>query len=266
MLYGTLANVATVALGSLLGIFLARFFEKSRRLKKLPDALMKAISLCVIFIGIKGALDGMFKITEVGTVETTGSFIIVLISMVVGTAIGSLVKIDHLLKKLGDFIESKMTKSKKEEKKPDDPNQPITAATDSEDQRSISKAFVATTLTCCVGAMAIMGALNAGLNGDHSLLYTKAVLDFITAFVYSSAFGIGAIFAAVPIFLYQGAIELGAGFLSGILQASVNEMSIVGSIIVMGLGLNMLGATKIKIANMLPAIFLPILLCLIPIF
>lgn len=266
MLYGTLANVATVALGSLLGIFLARFFEKSRRLKKLPDALMKAISLCVIFIGVKGALDGMYKITEVGTVETTGNFIIVLISMVVGTAIGSLIKIDYLLKKLGDFVEKKLTKNKKENNKPQDPNQPITATTEGEDPKSISKAFVATTLTCCVGAMAIMGALNAGLNGDHSLLYTKAVLDFITAFVYSSAFGIGAIFAAIPIFLYQGAIELGAGFLSGILQASVNEMSIVGSIIVMGLGLNMLGATKIKVANMLPAIFLPILLCLIPIF
>lgn len=265
MLYGTLANVATVVLGSLLGIFLARFFEKSRRLKKLPDALMKAISLCVIFIGLKGALDGMLKITETGTVETTGNFLIVLISMVVGTAIGSLIKIDHLLKRFGDFIERKMTKNKREEK-PTDPNQPITAATDAEDQRSISKAFVATTLTCCVGAMAIMGSLNAGLNGDHSLLYTKSVLDFITAFVYSSAFGIGAMFAAVPIFLYQGAIELGAGFLKGVLEASVNEMSIVGSIIVMGLGLNMLGATKIKIANMLPAIFLPILLCLIPIF
>ena len=262
MLYGTLANVATVALGSLLGVFLARFFEKSRRLKKLPDALMKAISLCVIFIGVKGALDGMVKITELGTVEETGNFIVVLISMVVGTAIGSLIKIDHLLKKLGDVVERKLTKNKKVENKAQDPNAPITAATEGEDQKSISKAFVATTLTCCVGAMAIMGSLNAGINGDHSLLYTKALLDFITAFVYSSAFGIGAIFAAVPILLYQGAIELGAGFLSGVLEASVNEMSIVGSIIVMGLGLNMLGATKIKVANMLPAVFLPILLCL----
>ncbi len=266
MLLGTLVNAGTIILGSLLGVLLAKFFEKSRRLKKLPDALMKAISLCVIFIGVKGALEGMFQITEDGRIVESGSFLIVLISMVVGTTIGSLIKINSLLKRFGDFVERKLSNSKKS-KENEDPNAPVTLnKDDGEDQRSVSKAFVATTLTCCVGAMAIMGALDAGLEGDHSLLYTKAILDFITAFVYSSAFGIGAIFASVSVLLYQGIIELGAGFLSGVLVSSINEISAVGSIIVMGLGLNMLGATKIKVADMLPSVFLPILLCAIPIF
>ena len=250
MLYGTLANVGTVVVGSLLGLLLAKFFNKSKRLRRLPDALMKAISLCVIFIGIKGAFDSK-------------NFIIVLISLIVGTLIGSLIKIDSLLKRFGDFIERKLVKKKPQEPVIDgeevSSEEPIV-------EKSFSRAFVSTTLTCCVGAMAITGALKAGISGDHSILYAKSVLDFITAFVYSSSLGIGAILAVVPIFLYQGIIELGAGALSVVLEASVNEMSAVGSLIVMGLGLNMLGATKIKVANMLPAVFIPILLCMLPCF
>ena len=246
MLYGTLANVGSVIVGSLLGLLLARFFDKSRRLRKLPDALMKAISLFVVFIGIRGALQ-------------TQKFLVVLISLIVGTTIGSLIKLDDLLKKFGDFMERQLTKKKLSENTLEG-----FELGEEKVEKSFSRAFVSTTLTCCVGAMSITGALTAGLTGDHSTLYAKSVLDFITAFVYSSSFGIGAIVAAVPILLYQGIIELGANALSGVLTASVNEMSAVGSIIILGLGLNMLGATKIKIANMLPAIFLPILLCMIP--
>ncbi len=253
ILHSTLINAGTIVLGGLLGFFLSRFFDKSKRLKKLPDALMKAISLCVIFIGIKGAFD-------------SDNFLIVLISLVIGTTIGSLIKINTLLTRFGDFVERKLVRKKKEAPS-SDPNMPITASKgEDEEQKSFSKSFVATTLTCCVGAMAITGALNAGMGTDHTLLYTKSVLDFITAFVYSSAFGIGAIFASLPVLIYQGAIALGAGALSGLLEASVNEISAVGSIIVLGLGLNMLGATKIKVANMLPAVFIPIILCMLPWF
>lgn len=250
ILHSTILNAGTIILGSLLGFFLSRFFEKSRRLKKLPDALMKAISLCVIFIGIKGAFD-------------SENFLIVLISLIVGTTIGSLVKIDELLNRLGNFIERKLVKKKKVE---DVSKKEGTLEQEGESQRSVSRAFVATSLTCCVGAMAITGALKAGISGEHSILYAKSVLDLITAFVYSSAFGLGSILAAIPVFLYQGVIALGAGALSGILEASVNEISAVGSIIVIGLGLNMMGAIKIKVADMLPSIFIPIILCLLPWF
>ena len=251
MLYSSFLNAGTIVLGSIIGLLLSRFFAKSKRLKKLPDALMKAISLCVVFIGIKGAFD-------------SGNFMIVLISMVVGTTIGSLLKIDSLLKKFGDFVERKLITKKS--KGYDDPNRPITASIEGEEPRSFSRAFVTTALTCCVGAMSITGALNAGIGGDHSLLITKSVLDLITAFVYASAFGAGAIVAAIPVLLYQGTITLFAGALSGVLNSSIHEISAVGSIIILGLGFNMLGATKIKVANMLPAVLLPILLCAIPLF
>lgn len=249
VLHSTLLNAITIIIGSLLGFFLSKFFETSKRLKKLPDALMKAISLCVIFIGIKGAFD-------------SENFIIVLISLIVGTTIGSLIKIDELLNRFGNFIEKKLVRKKKAE----GVSKKAAQEKEAESQRSVSRAFVATSLTCCVGAMAITGALKAGINGEHSILYAKSVLDLITAFVYSSAFGLGSILAAIPVFLYQGAIALGAGAVSNVLNASVNEISAVGSIIVVGLGLNMMGAVKIKVADMLPSIFLPIILCMLPWF
>ena len=247
ILHSTVINALAIVVGSLAGFFLSKLFDKSRRFKKLPDALMKAISLCVIIIGIKGAFD-------------SENFIIVLLSLVIGTTIGTLIKINTLLTKFGDFVERKLVKKKVTA--PSDPTVPITATSqDGSEGKSFSKSFVATSLTCCVGAMAITGALKAGLGIEHTTLYTKSVLDLITAFVYSSAFGIGSILAAVPVLIYQGIIALGAGALSPVLEASATEISAVGSVIVMGLGLNMLGATKIKVANMLPAVFLPILLC-----
>ena len=239
---GTIVNCATVVGGALLGILLSRVFSKYSRLSTVPEAAMKAISVFVIFVGVKGAL-------------SSDKDLVILLSLVLGTVIGTVLDIDGLLERFGLFVERKFVRGKN-----------ATANGEKTDnQKSISKGFISTTLTCCIGALSIMGALNSGLSGgaDQELLYTKAVLDFITAIVFASAFGgVGAMLAAVPIFIYQGAIELGASALSGILSNSINEISATGSIIVIALGLNMVGATKVKIANMLPAIFLPIILCL----
>ena len=244
-LLGTIVNSLTIIGGSLLGMLLSKLFSKHHRLSSIPDATMKAISIFVIFIGIKGALE-------------TQKTIVVLISLVVGTVIGTIINIDALLEKFGLFIEKKFVRNK--------PKKTGFEELDaSKDAKSISKGFVSTTLTCCVGALAIIGALNSGLSGgtDQTILYTKSILDFITALVFASAFGgIGSMLAAIPLFLYQGIIELGASALSGILTGCLTEISATGSIIVIALGLNMIGATRLKIANMLPAIFLPILLCL----
>ena len=240
---GTIVNCLTVLGGSLLGILLSRVFSKYHRLASVPDAAMKAISVFVIFIGAKGAM-------------SSDKELVILLSLVIGTVIGTIINIDSLLERFGSFMERKFVRAKPQltgHEELDGPRQ----------QKSISKGFISTTLTCCVGALSIMGALNSGLEGDHRLLFTKAVLDFITAIVFASAFGgIGAMLSIVPIFLYQGAIELGAMALKDLLYASINEISATGSIIVIALGLNMVGATKIKIANMLPAIFLPSIFCL----
>ena len=243
-LLGTIVNCLTIAGGSILGIFLSKLFSKSHKLATIPDAAMKAISIFVVAIGVKGAMD-------------SDKSIVILLSLVIGTVIGTIINIDGALERFGSFMERKFVKDK-----------PLTGHSELDEQRSkksISKGFVSTTLTCCVGALSIVGALNSGLSGgaDQELLYTKAVLDFITAIVFSSAFGgIGALLSVIPVFLYQGGIELGASALSGVLSGSINEISATGSIIVIALGLNMAGVSKIKIANMLPAIFLPILFCL----
>ena len=238
VLLGTIVNVLTIIAGALIGRLLSRQFEKHPRLKEIPNAAMKAISVVVIVIGIDGALESEKPL-------------VLLISMVVGTTIGTIINLDGLLEKFGKAVEKKFVKNKKQ-------------GNTGEGEKSFSKAFISTTLTCCVGALAITGALQSGLSGgaEHGLLYTKSVLDFTTALVFSSSFGLGAMAAAIPVFLYQGIIELCASSLSGFLSASMVEISAVGSLVVCALGLNMVGATKIKIANMLPAVFLPIILCI----
>lgn len=240
---GTLVNCATVVCGSVLGIFLSKLFSKYSRLASVPDAAMKAISVFVIFIGVKGAL-------------VSENELVMLLSLVIGTVIGTIINIDSLLERFGSYLERRFVKDKPKSTPELEELRPT---------KSISKGFVSTTLTCCIGALSIMGALNSGLSGgeNQELLYTKAVLDFITAIVFASAFGgLGAMLSAIPIFIYQGTIELGASALKDVLLNSINEISATGSIIVIALGLNMIGATKIKIANMLPAIFLPIIFCL----
>ena len=242
ILLGTILNALAVVAGSIIGHFLSRLFDKFPRLRELPSQLMKAVSVVVIVIGVSGAIK-------------SENPIILVVSMVVGTLIGALIDIDGLFERLGKFIERKFVKTPT-------PTHPLLR--EGKEQKSFSKAFVTTALTCCVGAMAITGALESGLSGgaEQGLLYTKSILDFITAIVFGSAYGLGAAFASIVIFLYQGAIELGASGLSTFLQSSITEISAVGSVVICALGLNMRGATKVKISNMLPAIFLPILLCL----
>lgn len=245
ILLGTLVNLGTILLGSLVGFLLSKVFSKSSRLASIPDTAMKAVSLVVIFIGIKGAFD-------------TEKTLVVLLSLLVGSVIGAIINIDGLLERLGAFLERRFVRSK--------PTMTgIPELDEGKSQKSIARGFVSTTLTCLVGAMSILGALQSGLSGgsDQEILFTKSILDFITAMVFSSAFGaVGAMLSIVPVFIYQGSIELLATSVSGVLTGCINEISAVGSLIVMALGFNMLGATKIKVANLLPAILLPILLCL----
>ena len=248
---GTIVNCITIAAGSILGIFLSKLFSKHHRLASIPDAAMKAISVFVIVIGVKGVIDA-----DVPNASKNMS-IIILLSLVIGTVIGTIINIDSLLERFGSFMERKFVKSKPQLTGHEELDAP-------KSQKSVSKGFVSTTLTCCVGALSIMGALNSGLSGgaNQELLYTKSVLDFITALVFSSAFGgIGALLSIIPVFIYQGGIELGASAISDWLLNCINEISATGSVIVVALGLNMTGATKIKIANMLPAVFLPIIFC-----
>lgn len=192
---------------------------------------MNGLALCVIYIGISGALKG----------EDTLQMII---CIAVGALIGEIIDIDDKLNKLGQLIESNVNKNKDSRK----------------EKVSIAEGFVTSSLLFCVGAMAVVGSLESGLNGNHTTLFAKSILDGVSSIIFTSSLGIGVIFSAVAILIYQGSITLLAGVLSEVLtEGVINNMSAVGSLLILGLGLNMLGASKIKVANLLPAIFIPII-------
>ena len=225
MLTGTLVNAGTILLGSLLGLLLGKRFPEH-----LSDAVTKGLALCVFYIGADGLFDG----------ENT---LITIISIVIGCMIGELADLDKRLHDLGARIEARFRSSG--------------------GKTSLSEGFVSATLLFCVGAMAITGALDGGLRGDHATLYAKSALDFVASMIFATTLGIGVALSAVSVFLYQGIIAVCASFAAPYLApVVVAEMKCVGSLLLIGLSFNMLGITRLKIMNYVPAVFLPILLCL----
>lgn len=216
---GTLVNFSAIIAGSIVGILL-----KNGVPEKISNTIMQGLSLCIVFIGISGAIKG-------------SNTLLIIISMVIGGLIGELIDLDNLLQKLGDKIEDKF-KGK---------------------GIKVSEGFVTTSLMFCVGSMAIVGSLQSGLEGDHKILFAKSIIDGIASIIFASSLGIGVMMSSFSVLIYQGAITLGATSLKVILiQSVITDMTAVGSLLIIGLGLNMLNVTKIKVANLLPAIFIPI--------
>ncbi len=243
MLTGTLVNAAAILAGSLLGMlltWLAGHFStllpagSTLLAERLKTIIMQGVALCVMYLGISGCLEG-------------NNSLIAILSMVLGALIGELLDLDKRMRSLGDWVQKRTEHL-------------VTNG----GQASISEGFVTASLLFCVGAMAIVGALQDGLTGDHSTLFAKSLLDGISSIVFGASLGLGVAFSAVAILLYQGSISLLASFLQPYLgDAVIAEMTCVGSLLIVALSLNMLGLTKIKVMNLVPAIFLPILLCLI---
>ena len=220
---GTIVNSLTIIIGSIVGLIV-----KDKMNEKISNTIMSGLALCVIYIGIEGALK----------IENT---LIMIISIAIGALIGEIIDIDKALSNLGIIIEKKINKKGS--------NIPI------------AEAYVTTTLLFCVGAMAIVGSLESGINNNHSTLYAKSILDGVTSIVFASSLGIGVILSAISVFIYQGSITLAAGFLSTYLNNyAIANMSAVGSLLIIGLGLNVIGATKIKISNLLPAMLVAVIL------
>lgn len=217
---GTLVNVAAIIAGGLLGLIL-----KGGIPKKIGDTIIQALALSVLLIGISGAI----KVNNV---------LLVIISMVVGTAIGEALDLDKQINNLGDFLEKKF-KGK---------------------GGKVSEGFVTSSLLFCVGAMAIVGALNGGLKGDYEILYAKSMLDFVFSVIAASTLGIGVMLSSISVLLYQGTITLLAFAIKGFLIESViTDMTAVGSLMIIGISLNMLGIAKLKVANYLPAVLIPVI-------
>jgi len=218
-----LVNTAAILVGGAIGLLVNKGIPK-----RFSDAIMTGIGLCIMYIGISGALQGENPI-------------VLVVSIVLGAASGTALKLDDRLNRLGKLIEKRFAKSGGNEGKP-----------------PISQGFVSASLLFCVGAMAIIGSISSGLTGDHTIIFTKSTIDFISAAVLTVSLGVGVLFSAASVFLYQGLLVLLAQLLRPLLDdpSMLAEINCAGSVIIVGLGLNLIGVTKIKVADYLPAIIL----------
>ena len=217
---GTIANALAIIVGGIIGLLFKNIIPE-----KISEALLKAIGLEVIGIGINLMLSGE-------------NFTLLIISMVIGTIIGEGIDIEKKLDKIGAFIESKM-KNK---------------------ESNVALGFVACTLVYCVGSMAIVGSIQSGLTGNHEILFSKAVLDGITAVTFAATMGVGVVFSGISVLVYQGTITMLASIMQSLLNpVVVSEMTAIGGVIIMGIGLNFLISNRMRVGNMLPSIFIPII-------
>jgi uncharacterized membrane protein YqgA involved in biofilm formation len=220
---GTIVNAAAIIAGSLAGFIINLMIGKIP--ERINDTIMKGVGLSVLLIGISSSLK-------------VNNTLLVIFSMVTGGIIGEVIDIDKVLKRLGDGIEKRLKGR----------------------GGKISEGFVTASLVYCIGAMAVVGSLESGISGNHATLFAKSVLDGVSAIVFTSSLGIGVALSAVSVFIYQGAITLAASSLSGILTTTVvNDMSAVGGLLIIGIAINMLNLGKMKVANLLPAVFIPVL-------
>ncbi len=224
VLIGSFVNGLAVFVCALLGALI-----KSRLPKRLCDTVMHGMALCIVIIGIDGAISG-------------GDTLVTIISIALGAVIGELIDIDKHFNRFGAFLQSKLTKNS---------------------QSSFGEGFVSATLLICVGAWAITGAMDAGLRGEHSSFYAKAAVDGVACLVMATTLGVGVALSGLSVFLYQGGLALLSTLVAPYLTDTViAQMSCVGSLLIVAIGLNMLGLTKIKVVNILPSVFIAAIICL----
>lgn len=223
-------NMATVILGSVIGILFRNKIKPSY-----ISSIIAALAMVTIVIGVSSAIE-------------TANILCVIVCLAVGTILGELLRIDDRIEGAGDFVKNKLLSGKIKENR-------------------FTEGFVSACILFCVGSMTIMGSFEAGINGDNSIIFAKSTMDFVSSMAFGAAMGIGVTFSALFILVFQGGLTLLAGAVAPFLStAVVTEMSAAGGAILIGMGINMLELSdkRIKVANMLPAIFLPI--AFVPVF
>ncbi len=221
ILLGAIVNSLTVLAGGAVGLFAGKFLTQ-----RLQKAITCALALVVMGVAIPGIGDSQKPLVPI-------------ISMVVGVVIGELIDLDKAVNRFGDWLQRKLG-----------------------GQGRFTEGFVTGTMVFIIGAMSIMGSLSSGLEGDNTILYSKSVIDAVSALIFASTMGVGVLVSAVPLFIWQGGLILLASLLSPYLGADViAEINTVGSLLILAISLNMLGLTKIRVLNLVPAMLLPILLC-----
>ena len=228
---GTIINTGAIVAGGLAGILFGRFLKEN-----VQDTLSKGCGVSTLMIGIAGALEKMLTL-EKGAISSGGSMLLVL-CLTVGGVIGELLNLEGAFECFGRWLKEKTGNAK---------------------DKGFVNAFVTASLTVCIGAMAIVGSIQDGLTGDYSVLATKAVLDFIIIMVMSCSLGPGAAFSAIPVAILQGSVTALAGLVRPVMtEAALNNLSLVGSVLISCVGINLLWGKKIRVANLLPAIVLAV--------
>lgn len=230
---GTIINILAIIIGATIGVLL-----KGGLSKRFEKTMLQALGLCTFFIGIGGAISGLI-IIENGKLATQHTLLLIL-CMVIGAFLGEWINIEQKLDDFGIWCKSKFARK--------------------EEDGTFAQAFVVTSLLFCVGAMAIVGSLEDGLNSNPSVLIAKAALDGIAAIIFGASLGKGVYLSVLPLAVYQGSITILAKFIKPWLSdALISQMSFIGSVLIFAIGFNLMFDKKVKIGNLLPAIFLPIL-------
>ena len=234
---GTLINCACILFGGILGMLFGRFIKPH-----IQDALTKVCGISVLFIGISGALEGMLQVSAERVCSVNGLLLVICLAL--GTLVGELINIEGAFERLGAWLKEK---------------------TGNSNDAGFINAFVSASLTVCIGAMAIVGALQDGLAGNYTTLATKGVLDLIIILVMTCALGKGCIFSAIPVAVLQGGVTLLSGLLRGVMNdAALSNLSMVGSVLIFCVGLNLIWGRKVRVANMLPAIVFAVVAAFLP--
>lgn len=229
---GTFINTAAIIAGGFVGHFFGKLLKERHQ-----ESLNAACGISVLFIGISGAMQGMLTINH-GIIES-GQAMFVTICLALGALIGEVINIEGMFERFGQWLKIKTGNAK---------------------DREFVNAFVTASLTVCIGAMAIIGAIQDGILGDWSLLATKAVLDFIIIMVMTCSMGKGCAFSAIPVLLFEGIITVFASFLKPVMtDLAMNYLSLIGSILIFCVGLNLVWGKKIRVANLLPAVVLAVI-------
>lgn len=230
---GTILNVAAIVAGGLIGLVFSRAISA-----RYQQTLMQAIGVCVIFVGIGGAVQKMVTVTADGL--QSGGTMMVVISYAVGSLLGEWIDLERRMEQFGTWLKIKTGNAR---------------------EKQFVDAFVTASLTVCIGAMAIVGAIQDGLSGDHSTLALKAMLDMVIICVMSASMGKGCLFAAIPVGILQGAVTLLARAIQPLMtEAALANLSLTGSILIFCVGINLLWEKKLKVANMLPSIVVAVVL------
>ncbi len=234
---GSIVNAAAIAVAGTVGALLRRGIPE-----RIGKTVVSGVALSVLFIGVTGAIDGYRELVAGSALLAEYGMLVVILSIALGALIGELLDIDRAMSRLGAWVEGRLTRG------------------NAEGHSTVAVGFVNCTILFCVGSMAILGGIEDTGSGTPDILFSKAVLDAISALVMASTMGIGCALSAIPVLLYQGLFSiLSLLFLSEMPTAVMGGLSCTGSLIIVAIALNMLGVTRIKTANLVPAVFLPLL-------